>query len=45
MRLINFRHKGLRQLYTEDDPKGISASHLDKVEKILLALETALLSR
>ncbi len=42
MRLIKFRHKGLRQLYTEGNPKGVSASHLDKVEKILLALETAL---
>jgi proteic killer suppression protein len=35
MRLIKFRHKGLRQLYTEDNPKGVSASHLDKVEKLL----------
>ena len=42
MRLIKFRHKGLLQLYTEDSPKGVSASHLDKVEKLLLALETAL---
>ena len=42
MRLSNFRHKGLRQLYTEDNQKGVSASHLDKVGKLLLALETAL---
>ena len=42
MRLIKFRHKGLLRLYTEGNPKGISASHLDKVEKILIALETAL---
>lgn len=42
MRLIKFRHKGLRQLYIEDNPKGVSASQLDKVRKILLALETAL---
>jgi toxin HigB-1 len=42
MRLIKFRHKGLLRLYTEGNPKGISAFHLDKVEKILIALETAL---
>ena len=42
MRLIKFRHKGLRQLYTADNPKGVSASHRDKVEKLLFALETAL---
>lgn len=42
MRLTKFRHKGLLQLYTEDNPKGVSASHLDKVGQLLLALETAL---
>jgi toxin HigB-1 len=42
MRLTKFRHKGLLRLYREDDPKSISASHLDKVGKLLLALETAL---
>lgn len=42
MRLIKFRHKGLRQLYIEDNQRGVSASQLDKVKKILLALETAL---
>jgi len=42
MRLSKFRHKGLLQLYTEDNPKGVSASHLDKVGKLLFALETAL---
>ena len=41
MRLSKFRHKGLLQLYTEGNQKGVSASHLDKVEKLLLALETA----
>ncbi len=34
MRLIKFRHKGLLQLYTEGNPKGVSASHLDKVGKL-----------
>ncbi|OQW60525.1 MAG: peptidase [Nitrospira sp. ST-bin4] len=41
MRLIKFRHKGLRQLYIEGNPKGVSASQLDRVRKILVALETA----
>ena len=42
MRLIKFRHKGLLRLYTEGNAKGVSASHLDKVGKVFLALETAL---
>ena len=41
MRLIRFRHKELLQLYTEDNPKGVSVSRLDKVGKLLLALESA----
>ena len=42
MRLIKFRHKGLLRLYLEGNAKGVSASHLDKVRKLLVALETAL---
>ncbi|MEK7351977.1 MAG: type II toxin-antitoxin system RelE/ParE family toxin [Nitrospirota bacterium] len=42
MRLIKFRHKGLLRLYTEGNAKGVSASQLDKVRKLLVALETAL---
>ncbi|MBC7839682.1 MAG: type II toxin-antitoxin system RelE/ParE family toxin [Nitrospiraceae bacterium] len=42
MRLTKFRHKGLLRLYTEGNAKGVSASPLDKVGKLLLALETAL---
>jgi len=41
MRLVNFRHKGLRQFYTDDNPKGLSASLIDKLRKLLFALETA----
>lgn len=41
MRLTRFRHKGLRQLYTDDDAKGLSPAHVDKVRKLLFALETA----
>jgi proteic killer suppression protein len=41
MLLVGFRHKGLRQLYTDDNPKGLSASIVDKLRKVLFALETA----
>ena len=41
MRLVRFRHKGLRKLYADDDAKGLSASLVDKLRKLLFALETA----
>jgi proteic killer suppression protein len=41
MRLAGFRHKGLRQLYADDNAKGLSAAIVDKLRKVLLALETA----
>jgi proteic killer suppression protein len=41
MRLEGFRHKGLRQFYEDDNPKGLSAALVDKLRKILFALETA----
>ena len=41
MRLVRFRYKGLRQLYTDDNTKGLSAFLVDKVRKLLFALETA----
>ncbi len=41
MRLVRFRHKGLRQLYRDDNAKGLSASLVDKLRKLLFALETA----
>ena len=41
MRLTGFRHKGLRQLYEDDNAKGVPATMADKLCKLLLALETA----
>lgn len=41
MRLLKFRHKGLRQLYSDGDPKAIPASQADKLRKLLFTLETA----
>ena len=41
MRLVRFRHKGLRQLYADDNAKGLSTALADKLRKLLFALETA----
>jgi proteic killer suppression protein len=41
MQCGRFRHKGLRQLYEDDEPKGVPAFAADKLRKLLLALETA----
>ena len=41
MRLAGFRHKGLRRLYDEDNAKGLSVAIVDKLRKLLFAMETA----
>jgi len=41
MQFGRFRHKGLRQLYEDDNPRGVHAALVDKLRKLLLALETA----
>jgi proteic killer suppression protein len=41
MRVAGFGHKGLRQLYTDDNAKGVPPAMADKLRKFLLALETA----
>ncbi len=41
MRLVRFRHKGLRQLHEEGGTKGLPSSMVDKIRKLLFALETA----
>jgi plasmid maintenance system killer protein len=41
MRLAGFRHKGLRRLYTDDNAKGLSVAIVDKLRKLLFAMETA----
>jgi len=41
MQLRAFRHKGLRQLYEDDNAKGLPPAMVDKLRKLLLALETA----
>jgi proteic killer suppression protein len=37
----NFRHKGLRELFKVDDPKGVNAEHLRKLRQILAVLDAA----
>ena len=35
------RHKGLRRLYEEDDPRGVMAEHAAKLRNILARLDAA----
>jgi proteic killer suppression protein len=41
MHIESFRHKGLRLLYEDNNPKGVQASAADKLRKLLFAMETA----
>lgn len=37
----SFRHKALRQLFEEGDPKGVNPQHVGKIENILGLLDVA----
>jgi toxin HigB-1 len=40
--MINtIRHKGLRRLFVDDDPRGVLAEHTDKLRNILARLHAA----
>lgn len=41
MQFAGFRHKGLRRLYEEGNARGLPPAMIDKLRKLLLALETA----
>lgn len=41
MKIDGFVHKGLRQLYEDDNAKGVPAELVDKLKKMLLAIEAA----
>jgi proteic killer suppression protein len=41
VQLAGFRHQGLRQLYESGKTKGVPPAMIDKLRKLLLALETA----
>ncbi len=35
------RHKGLKRLYEDDDPRGVIAEHAEKLRDILVRLDAA----
>lgn len=37
----SIRHKGLRRLYENDDPRGVVAEHTEKLRDILARLDAA----
>ena len=37
----SIRHKGLRRLYEQDDPRGVTAEHVQKLRDILARLDAA----
>jgi toxin HigB-1 len=37
----SFRHKGLKRLYEDDDPRGLLAEHVVKLRDILARLDAA----
>jgi proteic killer suppression protein len=39
--ILSFRHKGLKRLYEDDDPRGVAAEHLTKLRNILARLDAA----
>ena len=41
MGIESFRHKALRRFYTDDDPRGLPASQVEKIRDILTALQEA----
>ena len=39
MRIRNVVHKGLKRLYTDDNPKGLPADAVDKIRKMLAFIQ------
>jgi proteic killer suppression protein len=37
----SIRHKGLKRLYEDDDPRGVIAEHVERLRDILDALDTS----
>jgi proteic killer suppression protein len=37
----SFRHKGLKRLHQDDDPRGVIAEHAEKLRDILARLDAA----
>jgi proteic killer suppression protein len=43
MPIRSFRHKGLKRLFEDDDARALSAGSVDKLRKMLFALDSAVL--
>jgi proteic killer suppression protein len=41
MELVRFRHKGIRQLYEDENPRAVPPAMAEKLSKLLFAMETA----
>jgi proteic killer suppression protein len=39
--IASFRHKGLRRLFEDDDPRGVNPQHIERIENILGLLDVA----
>lgn len=39
--IVGFRHKGLEALYVDGSKKGVQAAHVDKLLRLLTALDVA----
>jgi toxin HigB-1 len=39
--ILSIRHKGLKRLYDEDDPRGVIAEHVVKLRDILARFDAA----
>lgn len=39
--IASIRHKGLRRLYENDDPRGLTSEHVQKLRDILARLDAA----
>lgn len=37
----SIRHKGLKRLHEDDDPRGVIADHADKLRDILVRLDAS----
>ena len=39
--IASFRHRGLKMLFENDDPRRVSSVHVDKIKRILARLDEA----
>ena len=38
--ILRFRHRGLKKLFEHDDPRGLPRPYIEKIQRVLLALDT-----